>query len=570
VPLDLNPLAVSAARLLRAIDAGTADCNAELARQADRPPANIARDLGRLVEGGLITADAPPRLTAEGAAQLAAITRAEGEDAAGPGVTHDQILPDPDNARRDWESEDAVADLSNLAEDIRANGLLQNLVVRAHPDPGDRRFILVGGERRWRAIGLLIAAGHWRADQPIPVRLLDHDDDVAVRLAALAENLQRRDLNPIEEATAFRALKDLGLATQDIADRVGKTQRHVQMRLQLLECLSPEDQRRMTLPEGDAKRLSVSEARKLVQAAEAARKARDAAEVDYTDRQRLILTEMRLARDAAAPYGPVQVDPDAMVADADAEALDKAGLIDIPTSWDLDGRAMARIEWEAAKVLGALGIGYASTLEEMAAIHAYADTLRERLGLPARGPTDGQWSTPWLNGPFELPPQAAEQIAAIKAENEARAARFEQERRERAEARQRRAERVSTARAQIDGLLAHAPAPPAEATVVGMTAAAEGLDLPLPWRATDQAEVLAANDVMVVDCNSVAWGGADEGDEARALMIAMAANTAAGLATPPLQITAEADQTIDGSDPEAGEHDHDEAAGADDEGGDDQ
>ncbi len=568
MPLDLNPLAVSAARLLRAIDAGTADCNAELARQADRPPANIARDLGRLVEGGLITADAPPRLTAEGAAQLAAITRAEGEDAAGPGVTHDQILPDPDNARRDWESEDAVADLSNLAEDIRANGLLQNLVVRAHPDPGDRRFILVGGERRWRAIGLLIAAGHWRADQPIPVRLLDHDDDVAVRLAALAENLQRRDLNPIEEATAFRALKDLGLATQDIADRVGKTQRHVQMRLQLLECLSPEDQRRMTLPEGDAKRLSVSEARKLVQAAEAARKARDAAEVDYTDRQRLILTEMRLARAAAAPYGPVQVDPDAMVADADAEALDKAGLIDIPTSWDLDGRAMARIEWGCAGVLGALGIGYASTEDEMAAIHAYAATLRSRLGLPA--PTDGQWSTPWLNGPFELPPQAAEQIAAIKAENEARAARFEQERREQAEARQRRAERFSMARAHAEGVLkslAHTPSAP---TLDGVATAAEGVALPLPWRATDAGDVLAANDEVVAECQLFGRPINDQHVTA-AILIATTANTAAGLATPPLQLTVEPDQDIDGSDPEAGEDDHDEAAGADDDDrGDDQ
>ncbi len=569
---QLNPLAVSAASLLRAIAAGAPATRTELAEQAGRQRSNIARDLGQLAEAGLITADQIPTLTDDGRAQLAAINVAEGlsagDDHAAPPtqLLHGQILPDPDNARRDWDSEDAEAELWALADDIRENGLLQNLVVRplvpatvaeaasARGASGsDPQYLLVGGERRWRALGMLLATGHWRADQPIPVRVLEHDDDVAVRLAALSENLQRRDLNPIEEARAFQALRTLGLATADIAERVGRTQRHVQMRLQLLECLTPEQQHRMTLPESDPKRLSVRDARQAVQLAEAKRKARDAAEVDYTDRQRLILAEMRLAHGAVHACSAIQVDPDAMVADADAEALDKAGLIDVPTSWDLDGRAMARIEYAAGTVMDALGLGYAPDEASVAAMHAYAADLRTRLGLPA--PAEGQWSTPWLNGPFTLPAHAAEHIAALKAENAARDARFAEERRQRDQDRQRRAERVGMARAHVDGLLAHAARPPAAIAIEGLATAAEGLDLPLPWRATEEAEVLAANDEQVVDCHPFGEGLGDA-HVALAILIATTANTAAGLATPPLEIT-EAEQAIDGSDPDAGDDDTD-------------
>lgn len=186
-------------------------------------------------------------------------------DTPGPGgakgIIHDLIHPDPMNARKLFDEEE----LAGLADSIAAEGLLQNLIVRVDPDPeraAAGHVQLVGGERRWRAVALLIKSGRWPWNRPLPCLVKDYsgdDSETRAALDALAENMQRANLNPVEESDAFAALREAGVSTADIAARVGRTQRYVQQRLQL-QNLSEED--RQALIDGS---ISIHEARALVQ-----------------------------------------------------------------------------------------------------------------------------------------------------------------------------------------------------------------------------------------------------------------------------------------------------------------
>ncbi len=117
--------------------------------------------------------------------------------------------------------------LMELADSIRAQGVVQPIVVR--PIDGDH-FELIAGERRWRAAQL---AGI--ADIPAVVR--DVPDEVSVAMA-LIENIQREDLNPLEEATALRRLiDDFRMTHQEAADAVGRSRAAVSNLLRLLELM---------------------------------------------------------------------------------------------------------------------------------------------------------------------------------------------------------------------------------------------------------------------------------------------------------------------------------------------
>ncbi len=109
-------------------------------------------------------------------------------------------------------------ELAELAESIRELGLLQPITVR----PSDDRYVLVAGERRFRACGLL----GW---SEIPAIVLESDDDMALR--TLAENMVRVDPGPLEEA---RGLAAVGLEPAELARRLGKSPRWVRDRLALL------------------------------------------------------------------------------------------------------------------------------------------------------------------------------------------------------------------------------------------------------------------------------------------------------------------------------------------------
>ena len=118
------------------------------------------------------------------------------------------------------------AALAELTESVRARGILQPILVRPHPvDPA--RYQIIAGERRWRAAQ---AAG--LAEVPSLVRALADADALA---AALVENLQRQDLNAIEEAEGYqRLLDEFGLLQEALAEAVGKSRSHITNMLRLL------------------------------------------------------------------------------------------------------------------------------------------------------------------------------------------------------------------------------------------------------------------------------------------------------------------------------------------------
>lgn len=125
------------------------------------------------------------------------------------------IVPDPEQPRKSF-ADDAIAE---LAASIRAKGLLQPILVR--PAPGKKReYLIVAGERRWRAAQK--AQLH-----EVPVIIREFDDDQAAEIA-LIENVQRVDLNPIEEAEAYQRLAEKHDRSQaDIAEAVGKSRSHI-------------------------------------------------------------------------------------------------------------------------------------------------------------------------------------------------------------------------------------------------------------------------------------------------------------------------------------------------------
>jgi len=171
------------------------------------------------------------------------------------------IVPNPLQPRRTFTD----AELGELSESIRENGLLQPLVVRPAPGATDR-FELVAGERRFRAINRL----GW---DDVPVLVRDASDETLLVLA-LVENLQREALNPLEEAEGYKSLAERFSMTQaDIARAVGKDRSTVANILRLLNL--PPSVRKL-LESGE---LSMGHARALlavadpVKAGELARKA---------------------------------------------------------------------------------------------------------------------------------------------------------------------------------------------------------------------------------------------------------------------------------------------------------
>src|SRR3989442_7080005 len=123
--------------------------------------------------------------------------------------------------------------LEELARSIKSNGVIQPIVVRKVGD----RFEIIAGERRWRAAKI---AGLARV--PIVVRDVAAGQERSLLQMALIENIQREDLNPIEEATAYRRLADeFRLRQEDIADAVGKDRASVANHLRLLRL--PDDVR---------------------------------------------------------------------------------------------------------------------------------------------------------------------------------------------------------------------------------------------------------------------------------------------------------------------------------------
>lgn len=164
------------------------------------------------------------------------------------------IDPSPFNPRKEFDK----TEIDELGEAIKAQGLLQNLIVR--PKKGGR-FELMGGERRFRALKKISAA-------EAKCNVVDADDGQALTVQ-IVENLQRQDLRPLEEAEAFAQLQKQDptkWTAQEIAKAIGKTDRFVQQRLALTR-LAPEA--RKAFDKGD---LNVEAARVLAMAPPAMQK----------------------------------------------------------------------------------------------------------------------------------------------------------------------------------------------------------------------------------------------------------------------------------------------------------
>lgn len=137
-------------------------------------------------------------------------------------VPIERVEPNPDQPRRDF-SRDA---LEELAGSIREKGIIQPLIVRTNPRKTDS-YEIIAGERRWRAAQ--IAQLH-----DIPVILREVSDSELLELAII-ENIQRADLNALEEAAAYRQLMDrFGHTQEKLAEALGKSRSHIANLLRLL------------------------------------------------------------------------------------------------------------------------------------------------------------------------------------------------------------------------------------------------------------------------------------------------------------------------------------------------
>jgi len=138
-------------------------------------------------------------------------------------VPIEHLAPNPRNPRRIFADDE----LKELAQSIRERGIIQPIVVRAAHGKANR-YEIIAGERRWRAAQ--------KANQhQVPIVVLDVNDEEALELAII-ENVQRTDLNPLEEAAGYQALaSEYRHSQEDIAQIVGKSRSHVTNTLRLLK-----------------------------------------------------------------------------------------------------------------------------------------------------------------------------------------------------------------------------------------------------------------------------------------------------------------------------------------------
>ena len=247
-------------------------------------PAGLGRGLSALL-GDLPREDAAP----------------SGEGGRGPTLLPvGAIDANPDQPRRRFDD----AAMAELAESIAARGLLQPIVVR----PRGGRYQIVAGERRWRAAQR--AGLH-----EIPVVIKDIPDSSTLELA-LVENIQREDLNPIEEASSYqRLMRDFGHSQDELGRIVNKSRSHVANLVRLLEL--PAAVRDM-VAEG---RLTMGHARALVTAADPEALARrvEAQGLSVRQTEELARADKGVARKSRA-RGKAASEP---VVDADVAALER-------------------------------------------------------------------------------------------------------------------------------------------------------------------------------------------------------------------------------------------------------
>lgn len=247
-------------------------------------------------------------------------------------VPIERIHPNPNQPRRTFSERD----LEDLANSLREKGVIQPLILRPHPDR-EGAYEIVAGERRWRAAQ--IAGLH-----ELPALIRDLTDTEMLELAII-ENIQRADLNAIEEALGYRQLMDrFGHTQEKLGEALGKSRSHIANLLRLL-----------TLPESvldfvRAGQLSAGHARALVTASDPERLAKRVVESGLSVRQTEALARAMPERKSDMPAAPTPRK------DADTRALEE----------DLSAtlRLRVTIDHKPGKQNGEIRIRY-SSLEEL-------------------------------------------------------------------------------------------------------------------------------------------------------------------------------------------------------------
>jgi ParB family transcriptional regulator, chromosome partitioning protein len=211
----------------------------------------------------------------------------------------EQIVPNPDQPRRRFTPEQ----LDDLAASIREKGVIQPLIVRRAPNAAGA-YEIVAGERRWRAAQM--AQLH-----EVPALVRDYTDTEALEVAII-ENIQRADLNAIEEAAGYRDLMErFGHTQEKLAEALGKSRSHIANMMRLLAL--PEDVQ-VLLEEG---KLTAGHARALITAEDPSALAKHVVAKGLSVRD-----VERLAKSAKEPK-PVSTAPKPREKDADTLALEQ-------------------------------------------------------------------------------------------------------------------------------------------------------------------------------------------------------------------------------------------------------
>ena len=229
----------------------------------------------------------------------------ERRKASGGGVVHERtvaigaIRRNPANPRRTFDP----TDLDELATSLRAHGFLSPIVVRKTGEEGS--YEIVAGERRWRAAQ--------RAElREVPVLVREVDDRLALELA-IVENVQRSDLNPIDEARGYEQLIERGYTQAELSDIIGKSRSHVANTVRLMRL--PDELRRMVA----AGTLSAGHARALLTAPDPKALAALVVERDLTVRQ----TEELARKHAEGAGGSERLKSPKGEKDPDTQALER-------------------------------------------------------------------------------------------------------------------------------------------------------------------------------------------------------------------------------------------------------
>jgi ParB family transcriptional regulator, chromosome partitioning protein len=206
----------------------------------------------------------------------------------------ERILPNPNQPRQQFSPES----LAELSDSIRQKGVVQPLIVR--PSRGGGTYEIVAGERRWRASQM--AGLH-----EVPVLIRDYNDEEVLEIAVI-ENIQRADLNAVEEAMAYRQLMDrFGHTQEKLAISLSRSRSHIANSLRLLQLPEPV---LVQLRDGQ---LTAGHARALVTSHDAVRLANDVIKRGLSVRE----TE-RLAK-AAVPAGSAKRQKGGYVPEKDAD-----------------------------------------------------------------------------------------------------------------------------------------------------------------------------------------------------------------------------------------------------------